>query len=158
MHWFKPHQPSENIPPISISSASHLFLLVLARSLRLRRTPKLLLAVLPLFAYTSPTLASSPQNTPYTSILTLLSARPLNLCRLPVSNESVSRLELLHRLRGIVDEGEAGALAAAILRPEAEAGDLVFGGLVELAEFLAEFVFAHVWAAGVEDVTTESFD
>ena len=84
---------------------------------------------------------------------TLLPTRLLNLRRLPVSNESVPRLEFLHRLRGIVDEREARALAAAILCPEAEAGDLVFGGFVEFAEFRAELVFAHVWTARVEDVT-----
>jgi hypothetical protein len=72
---------------------------------------------------------------------------------LSVADESELWLKLLHRLRRIVDEREACALAATILCPEAEAGDLVFGGFVEFAEFLAQFVFAHVRAAGVEDVT-----
>jgi hypothetical protein len=72
---------------------------------------------------------------------------------LSVADESELWLKLLHRLRRIVDEREACALAATILCPEAEAGDLVFGGFVEFAEFLAQFVFAHVRTAGVEDVT-----
>lgn len=83
----------------------------------------------------------------------MLSARPLDLRRLSVPNESVSRLKLLHRFRRVVDEGKTGAFAATILCPEAEARDLVFGGFVEFAELLAELVFAHVRAAGVKDVT-----
>lgn len=62
------------------------------------------------------------------------------------------RLKLLQRLRGIVDEGEAGALAAAVLRAEAEAGDAVFGAFVEFGELGAHVVFAYVGALGVEDV------
>lgn len=52
---------------------------------------------------------------------TLLSARLLHLCRLSISDESVAGLELLHGLGRVVDEGEAGALAATVLCPEAEA-------------------------------------
>ena len=63
------------------------------------------------------------------------------------------RLKLLHRLRRVVDQREAGALAAAILCPEAEARDLVFGGFVEFAEFGAELVFGDIGAVRVEDVT-----
>ena len=92
-------------------------------------------------------------STSHQNILTLLPTRPLPLRRLSVAHESELRLKLLHRLRGVVDEREAGALAASILCPEAEAGDLVFGGFVEFAEFLAQLVFAHVRAAGVEDIT-----
>jgi hypothetical protein len=44
------------------------------------------------------------------------------------------------------------------LCPEAEARDFVFGGFVEFAELLAQFVFAHVRAAGVEDVTNVSLN
>lgn len=84
---------------------------------------------------------------------TLLSARLLNLCRLSVSNQPVTRLKALHRLARIVDECKPRALATTILCPEAEAGDLVLGCFVEFAEFAAEFVFAHVWTAGVEDIT-----
>lgn len=84
---------------------------------------------------------------------TLLSAGLLNLRRLSVSDESVSRLELLHRLRRVVDERKPSALATAVLCPEAEAGDLVFVGLVEFGEFGAEFIFADVRAARVQDVT-----
>ena len=86
-------------------------------------------------------------------VLTLLPARLLNLGRLPVSHQPVPRLELLHGLGGVVDEREAGALAATILCPEAEARDDVLGRLVEFAELLAEFVLGHVRAVGVEDVT-----
>ena len=55
----------------------------------------------------------------------LLSARLLDLRRLSVSDQSVTRLKALHRLAGIVDECESRALATTILCPEAEAGDLV---------------------------------
>ena len=58
-------------------------------------------------------------------VLTLLPARLLNLGRLSISHQPVVRLKLLHRLRRVVDERETCALAAAILCPEAEAGDLV---------------------------------
>jgi hypothetical protein len=85
-------------------------------------------------------------------IRTLRSARPLHPLRHLVSDESVLRLELLEGLVGLVDEGEAGALAAAELRPEAEDGDLVLGGLVQLAELLPQLVLGDVGAVGVEDV------
>ena len=62
------------------------------------------------------------------------------------------RLELLERLGGIVDEREAGRLAAAVLRAEAEDRDLVFAGFVDFREFAAELVFGDVGAVGVEDV------
>lgn len=62
-------------------------------------------------------------------------------------------LELLHGLGGVVEEGKAGALATTKLCPEAEDGDLVLGGLVELRELLAELILGHVGARWVEDVT-----
>lgn len=62
-------------------------------------------------------------------------------------------LELLHGLGGVVEEGEAGALAATKLCSEAKDGDLVLGGLVELRQLLAELILGHVCAVGVEDVT-----
>jgi len=107
-------------------------LLVLRRTLRLRRASELLGSVFPLLA--------------------LLPARLLNFRRLSVSHESVVRFELLHRLATVVDEREASALAATILCPEAKAGDLVLGGLIEFAKFGAELVFAHVCTVGVEDI------
>ena len=61
-------------------------------------------------------------------------------------------LKLLHHLMRIVDEREAGALAAAILCPEAEDRDLVLVGFVQLGEFGAELVFGDVGAVWVEDV------
>ena len=63
------------------------------------------------------------------------------------------RLKLLHRLVRVVYQREPGALATTILCPEAEDGDLVFVGFVELGELVAEFVFGDVGAVGVEDVT-----
>lgn len=63
------------------------------------------------------------------------------------------RFELLQGLGGVVDEGEAGALATTELRTETEDGDLVLGGAVEAGELLAEFVLGDVGAVGVEDVT-----
>jgi hypothetical protein len=85
--------------------------------------------------------------------LTLLSAGLLDLGRLSVPHESVVWLELLHGLSRVVKEGKAGALATTKLCPEAEDGDLVLGGLVELGELLAELILGHVCARWVEDVT-----
>ena len=62
------------------------------------------------------------------------------------------RLEFLHRLDGVVDQGEAGGLAAAVLGAHAEDVDLVFVRLVDFGEFGAEVVFADVGAVGVEDI------
>ena len=67
------------------------------------------------------------------------------------------RLKLLHRLGGIVDEREARALAAAVLRAEAEDRDLVFAGLVDFGELGAELVFGDVGAVGVEDVAGTNY-
>jgi len=69
------------------------------------------------------------------------------------TDQSVVRLELLHGLGRVVDEGEAGALATTELGAETEDGDLVLGGLVELGELLAELILGDVGAVGVEDVT-----
>ncbi len=63
------------------------------------------------------------------------------------------RLKLLHHLMAVIDERETGALAASVLGSEAEGGDLVFVGFVELGELLAEFVFGDVGAVGVEDIS-----
>lgn len=65
-------------------------------------------------------------------------------------------LEFLQALVTVVDECEARALAAAVLRPEAEAGDLVLVGFVQVREQVAQFVLAHVRAAGVQDVTVKA--
>lgn len=62
------------------------------------------------------------------------------------------RLEFLHGLVRVVDEGEAGALATTVLRTEAEDGNLVLVGLVEVGDLLAEFILGDVGAVGVEDV------
>lgn len=62
------------------------------------------------------------------------------------------RLELLQGLVGVVDEGETGALATTILRAEAENGDLVLVGLVEVGKLVAELILGDVRAVGVEDI------
>ncbi len=66
------------------------------------------------------------------------------------------RLELLHHLMAIIDQREPGALAATILCPEAEAGDLVLVGFVELGEFGAEFVLGDVGTVRVENVAVRA--
>lgn len=86
---------------------------------------------------------------------TLLPTRLLNLGRLPIPYQPIMRLELLHRLLAVVDEREAGALAAAVLRAETEARDRVLGGFVEFREFLAQLIFGDVGARWVEDVTIQ---
>ncbi len=65
------------------------------------------------------------------------------------------RLELLHRLRRVVDKCEACALAATILRLEAEDGDLVLGGLVQLRELGSELILGYVRSVWVEDVAVD---
>lgn len=84
---------------------------------------------------------------------TLLSAGLLDLGGLAVTDEPVAGLELLHRLGAVVDEGEAGALAATVLGAETEAGNLLLVGLVELGELGAELILGDVRAVGVQDVT-----
>ena len=63
------------------------------------------------------------------------------------------RLEFLHRLIRVIYQRKSRAFTTAILCPEAENGDLVFVGFVELGEFVAEFVFGDVGAVGVKNVT-----
>lgn len=62
------------------------------------------------------------------------------------------RLKFLQSLAGVVDQSEAGALATTVLRAEAENGDLVLVGLVELGESVTELVLGDVGAVGVEDI------
>lgn len=62
-------------------------------------------------------------------------------------------LELLEGLWGIVNEGEAGGLAATVLGLETEDVDLVLGALVQLSELATEVVLGHVGAVWVQDVT-----
>lgn len=104
----------------------------LLRPLRLRSPPKLLGAILPL--------------------LPLLPTRLLNLGREPIPHQPIMRLELLQRLRTIIDEGKSRALAAAILRAEAKHRYRVLGRLVEFGEFVAEIVFGDVRAVWVQHV------
>lgn len=85
-------------------------------------------------------------------VRTLLPAGLLDLAGHADADQSVVRLELLHRLVGVVDESEAGALATTVLGPEAEAVDLVLVGLVELGQLVAELILGDVGAVGVEDI------
>lgn len=62
-------------------------------------------------------------------------------------------LELLEGLWGIVNEGEAGGLAATELGLETEDVDLLLGALVQLSELATEVVLGHVGAVWVQDVT-----
>lgn len=78
----------------------------------------------------SPTLSKAKEM----HIHTLLSARLLNLRSSPVPHQPIMRLKFLHHLMAIIDKCEPGALAASVLCSEAEAGDLVLIGLVELGE------------------------
>jgi hypothetical protein len=95
---FSPCRPSFH--PHNALPATRLLLLAFLRTLRLRRTPKLLRSVL--------------------SLLPLLPARPFHLLCQPVPHQSVVRLEFLQRLLGLVDECEAGALATTKVSAEAE--------------------------------------
>lgn len=63
------------------------------------------------------------------------------------------RLEFLHHLIAIVDQGKTGRFPPAVLGAETEDGDGVFAGFVEFGEFGTEFVFGDVRSGGVEDVT-----
>jgi hypothetical protein len=61
-------------------------------------------------------------------------------------------LELLEGLGRIVNESEASALATTELGLEAEDGDLVLGGLVQLAQFLSELILGDIRSIGMEDI------
>lgn len=84
---------------------------------------------------------------------TLLSARLLNLVGHADAHKAVVGLKLLHGRVAVVEEGEAGRLAATVLGAEAEDGDLVLADLVQLGELVAQGVLGDVGTAGVEDVT-----
>ena len=86
-------------------------------------------------------------------VRTLLPRRPLGLGGKPDPDEPVLGLELLHGLGRVVDETEAGRLAATELGAQAEDGDLVLGGLVHARKLLTELLLGDVGAVGVEDVT-----
>ena len=84
---------------------------------------------------------------------TLLSAGLLDLGGEADTDQAVVRLELLHGLGAVVDQGEAGGLSTTELRPQTEDIDLVLGGLVEGGQLLAELLLGDVGTAGVQDVT-----
>jgi hypothetical protein len=83
---------------------------------------------------------------------TLLPGSLLDLGSHAVPYQPVVGLELLHRLGGVVDESKAGALAATVVCPETEDGDIILLGLVELGKLATEFVLGDVGAVGVEDI------
>lgn len=62
------------------------------------------------------------------------------------------RLKFLQGLVGIVNEGEASALATTVLSAETENGDLVLVGLVEVGKLITELVLGDIGAVGVEDI------
>lgn len=83
---------------------------------------------------------------------TLLARSLLDLGGKADTDKTVVGLELLHGLGGVIDEGEAGGLAATELGAETEDVDLVLGGLVEGGQLLAELVLGDVRTVGVEDI------
>ena len=87
--------------------------------------------------------------------LTLLSRGLLDLGGLSVSHEAIVWLELLHGLGGVVEEGEASALATTVLGAETKDGHVVLVGLVELRELLTELILGDVGARWVKDVTVD---
>ena len=153
-------QPPSSSTPESVRRSR--LVLALLGALDLGDTAELLGAVLPLLAcrHVSPVPLSIPAMHHHHTIQsrgikehTLLSASLLDLGSGANTDETVVRFELLQGLGGVVDEGEAGALATTELRTETEDGDLVLGGAVEAGELLAEFVLGDVGAVGVEDIT-----
>lgn len=100
-----------------------------------------------------PSGAKKTQQQKLENVLTLLSTRLLNLRRRSISHQPIPGLKLLHDLMAVVDQCEPRALSTTILRPEPKARDLVFVSFVELRKLLAQFVFSHVGAVWVEDVT-----
>lgn len=87
------------------------------------------------------------------ALLALLSAGTLGLGGESDTDQAVLGLELLQSLGGVVDEGEAGGLAATEVGAQAKDLDLLLLGLVQAAELLAELSLGDVGTAGVEDVT-----
>lgn len=84
---------------------------------------------------------------------TLLSAGLLDLGGEADADQAVVGLELLHGLGGVVDQGEAGGLAATELGAQAKDGDLVLAGLVHAGQLLPELLLGDVGAVGVQNVT-----
>jgi hypothetical protein len=112
-----------------------LLLLILRRTLRLRRASEFLQFILPLFA--------------------LLSAGLLDLGSRPDSHLSVTWFEFLHCLGRVVDECKSSALPTTVVCPHAEDIDLVFVCLVRFREFAAELIFGNICAVWVEDITVK---
>ena len=137
---FLHHLPTTSIIIITTTTTltpdikSGLFaLLLLLATLRLGSAPELLGAVL--------------------ALLALLPGGLLDLGGVADAHQSVVGLELLHGLDRVVDEGEAGRLAATVLGAHAEDVDLVLVRLVHFGELGPEVVLLDVGAVGVEDIT-----
>ena len=127
------HHTFHSVNLVTPSSSSRLFLLVLAGTLGLGGTSELLGAVLPLFA--------------------LLSAGLFDLGGLAHSDQSVVGFEFLKSLDTVVDEGETGGFAAAVVCAQTEDVDLVFVGFVHLGQLSPQVVLGHVGSVWVQNVT-----
>jgi hypothetical protein len=123
----KPTRPKTRTP-----ESDRLFLLLGLGALDLGRATQSLLTVL--------------------ALLALLSGCALGFDGEANTDQSVLRLELLHGLGGIVDEGKASGLATTELGAQAEDGDLILLGLVHAGDLLTELLLGDVGAAGVQNV------
>ena len=117
------------VAKIKHKRAIRLFLLLSLNALNLCGTTERLLAIL--------------------ALLALLPASLLDFGGQADANQAVVRLELLHSLRAVVDQSKAGCLAATKLCPQTKNIDLVFGGLVEGSQLVAELVLCDVGTTGV---------
>jgi len=126
-------EPIDNTHP----GTSDLFVLLLGCTLDLCRTSESLLSVLPLFA--------------------LLSARLLNLICKSYTDQSIMGLELLQRLRRIIDERETSSLSTTELCLQTKDVDLLFAGLVEFGKLGSEFILCDVGTVGMEDINDHLF-
>lgn len=156
-----PQRHARTSPPAPASNhlkVVRLFLLLRLGTLDLCGSAQGLLSVLALLACISKCLVSQPhakgkkERKPDIE-RTLLSAGTLGLGGESDTDQAVLGLELLQSLGGVVDEGEAGGLAATEVGAQAEDLDLLLLGLVQAAELLAQLSLGDVGTAGVEDVT-----
>lgn len=79
----------------------------------------------------------------------------LNLSSQTVSDKSVSGLELLQGLLGVVDETETSGLSATKLGSKTKDGDSVLLGLVKSTNLLSELVLGDVGSVGVKDINNK---
>lgn len=88
-------------------------------------------------------------------LLSLLSGGLLHLLGQTVSNQSVSRLELLGVSSRLVNQTETGRLATTELGSETKHGDSILVGLVQLGQSLSQLVLGDVGSVRVQDVDDE---